>query len=391
MDFEDIAPKDWKALQDALGSAFGEIEGRVKGLQDEFIELHQKHYGGSFSGSSMGSTGDASELAELLIKSGGLEAFQKGNTPKFALEVPVRLLSARKTLVKSLINADGQNQPLVDSDRASSRGLVFAPEQRLTIRGLFESVPTSSNLIERPTESTYTNNADIQGNDSSPTGTGEGASKAESTMSFTLTSTAVRTIAHWISASRQILSDAPLLARHLDSRLIYGLNIKEEAQFLKGDGTGLNMSGINTQATAFTGGSTNQTRLDTLAKAANQLAVSNYEPSGFVLHPSDWLDCQLEKDTTGKYILGDPGRSGPAMAWGLPVVPTPSQTQGKFTVVDAARYGYIADREDSQVRVSEHTGENFIRNLVTLLAEKRCVLVCELAGAAIYGDLTFAG
>lgn len=374
---------DVMKVLEANSKALGRVSDAQAQIRDRMLAVEQElakkgfHSGGDYGGSS-------NELADLITKSAGAQAFNQQSTPSFSVQVPARLLAKN-----TIINATGQNQPLVASDRAESRGIVFSPQQRLTIRGLFAAVPTASNLIERASEATYTSNARPQG-DVSPGGI-EGELKAESSMTFTITSTAVITLAHWIAASRQILSDAPLLQMHLTNRLLYGLALKEEAEMLTGDGNDGDMSGIVTNASAFSYGATNQTRLDTLAYAANQLAVANYEPSGFIMHPTDWIACQLEKDANGNYILGSPGAQTSPMAWGLPVVPTPSMTLGKFVCIDAARYGYIADREDATVRISENVSDQFIRNLITLLAEKRTALITELGGAAVYGNLATPG
>jgi hypothetical protein len=141
------------------------------------------------------------------------------------------------------------------------------------------------------------------------------------------------------------LSDAPRLSGHIEDRLLFGLALKEEQEFLTGDGTAGSMVGINQEAAAFLGSAAGQTALDTLAKAANELAIGNYEPSGFVLHPTDWLNMKLLKDTTGRYLLGDPADMTMPQLWGLPVVPTVSQTLGNFAVLDARQLGEIADRE----------------------------------------------
>lgn len=355
-------------------------------LKSRMLEIEQKSVGRHHFGGDGDGGGGIAELADLIIKSSGAIAFGQKNTPSFSVEIPAKLLTKN-----TIINASGSGQPLVASDRAEQRGVVFAPQQRLTVRGLFTAIPTDSNLIERPAESAFTNNATEQGGPTSPVGNGEGELKAESAMTFELQQTPVVTIAHFIMASRQILSDAPLLQRHLENRLLYGLNLKEETKMLTDTGSAGNMIGITTKATAFTGGSTNATRLDSLARGANQLAVGNYEPSAFILHPTDWLNCQLEKDTQGRYILGDPGAATTPMLWGKPVVPTPSMTQGSFVCIDAQRFGYIADRELATVRISENVNDAFLRNLIHILVESRVALVCELGAAAVFGSLTFAG
>lgn len=375
---------DLSDLEKVMKAAFASLQEKQNVFGNQLLELAQKLATSPMGG--LGGGAGSNELADLISKCDGFAAFSKGNTPKFEITIPAHLLGLKNTV----INQTGSGQTLVQADRPD-RGIVHAPRQRLTLRALFSAVPTNSNMVERPAEAAFTNNAAVQGGDSSPTGSGEGALKAQSDMTFVLQQTPVVTLAHYITASRQVLSDAPLLQHHLETSLLFGLNLKEEAQMLTGDGTAGSMRGIVTEATAFSGGATNQTRLDTLARGANQLAVANYEPGGFIMHPVDWLACQLEKDSQGRYILGNPGAQAMPMAWGLPVIATPSMTQGKFVCIDPQRYGYIADREDATVRISENVNDAFIRNLITLLCEKRSALVTELGGAAVYGNLATPG
>ena len=125
-------------------------------------------------------------------------------------------------------------------------------------------------MVEECRESAFTNNAAPQ-YDASP-GTHENVPKAESGMTFTLDSFPIRTIAHWIPASRQVLSDAPMLQGHLESRLLYGLALEEEEQLLTGDGSGANINGLVTQATEYDRGVSNDTKLDCLATKGGKKA-----------------------------------------------------------------------------------------------------------------------
>ncbi len=377
-------------LKSVLAATTGQVKefiakqaGDMTELKSRMLEIEQK--GAHRPGSDFGE-GSETALIDALTASDGFKAFNAKSTPSFSVAIPTRLMTKN-----TIINASGTAQPLVASDRAEQRGIVFAPQQRLTVRGLFTALPTESNLIERPAEASFTNNATEQGGPTSPAGNGEGELKAESAMTFQLLQTPIVTLAHFIVASRQILADSALLNVHLQNRLIYGLNLKEETAMLTATGSTGTMIGITSKATAFLGGQTNATRLDTLARAANQLAVGNYEPTAYIMHPTDWLACRLEKNSVGDYVLGDPGAASPPMLWGLPVVPTPSMTQGKFVCIDSQRYGYIADREEATLRVSENVNDQFIRNLITILCESRTALVTELGSAAIYGDLSYAG
>jgi Sec-independent protein translocase protein TatA len=79
-----------------------------------------------------------------------------------------------------------------------------------------------------------------------------GPTKPQSDIQFDLVTAAVTTMAHFVLATRQILSDVPMLQSYIDGRLRYGLGYVEDNQILNGAGTGTDLNGIYTQATAFT-------------------------------------------------------------------------------------------------------------------------------------------
>lgn len=297
---------------------------------------------------------------------------------------PVNIGSFHKT---QIVNASGQNQPLVPDQRVP--GIITPGQQRLYMRDIIPAARASSNLVQYASEASFTNNARPQG-DASPGGV-EGEQFVESAMTFTLANAALVTLGHWIPASRQILNDAVMLQGHLSARLLYGLKLVEDQEYLTGDGTAGKINGINSQATAFTGGATNQTILDTLLKAILQVTLSNYEPDAFVMHPRDWYNAIMLKDTTGRYLFADPQSMVAPRVWAKPVVPSQSQTSGKFTCGAFSLGAQIWDLEDATVRISENINDHFIRNLVGILAEERTTLAVYRTTAFVYGDVSFAG
>jgi len=145
------------------------------------------------------------------------------------------------------------------------------------------------------------------------------------------------------------------------------------------------------QATAFSYGVTNQTAIDTLLKSMLQVSLSNYETSGFVLHPTDWINIILLKDTTNRYLFADPQNMTDNRIWGKPVVSTASMTLGSFLTGAFSLCAQIWDREDATVRVSENVNDHFVRNLVAILAEERLALTVYRASALVTGTLSHAG
>lgn len=285
---------------------------------------------------------------------------------------------------KAIINATGQNQPLVPDQRL--QGIQQLPNRRLRIRELIPTGRTTSNLIQYVREDVFTNNAGPQAG-GSPTVAGENMLKNESNITFTMANAPVVTLAHFLLASRQVLDDAPMLQSYINGRLLYGLALEEEREILNGDGQQGTLLGLMAQATAFNRGQ-GGTKLDWLRRAITQLQLSEYDAEFIVLNPADWEDIELTKDSQGRYIIANPqSQLGPQL-WGLPVVPTNSMTGGQFLVGNGSQAAQIWDRQDAAVEVSREDGDNFKKNMVTILAEERLALTVYRPTALIKGVFT---
>jgi len=199
----------------------------------------------------------------------------------------------------------------------------------------------------------------------------------------------VRTIAHYMKASRQILDDVPMLASMIDGRLRFGLQYVEEQELLFGDGTGQHLFGIVPQATAYAAAFTPSlpTAIDTLRLAALQATLALYPATGYVLHPTDWAKIELTKDTQGRYIVGDPQAQLMKRLWTLPVVDTQTMQAGKFLTGAFKMGAQIFDRMSIEVLVSTENEDDFVRNMITVRAEERLAIAVYRPTAFIYGNV----
>ena len=289
---------------------------------------------------------------------------------------------ARMEIKTAIVNATGQNQPLVADHRVP--GIITEPNRVLTIRDLLPVGRTSSNLVQYTKENVFTNNAGPQY--SSPNR--ENVTKPESGITFTMANAAVQTIAHWIPVSKQVLDDAPMLQSYINGRLMYGLKLEEEDQLLNGDGTGANLSGLldSGNFTAYSRAQTGDTNIDALRRAITQAALSNYSVDSVVLNPADWEEIELTKDTAGNYIMANPAVLAGPQIWGKRVVATNSISAGTFLVGGFLMGAQIWDREDAAVQVSFEDGSNFIKNMATILAEERIALTVYRPAAFVSGS-----
>ena len=315
---------------------------------------------------------------------------------QLAVELKGSLLAhlAKKTLVYS---ASGSGGNLIVNDRMART--VDILQRSLSILDLIPMSSTTSNTIEYVKEKTFTNNAATVAEASVTTGTT--GLKAESVLAYELATAPVRTIAHWIPVTNQMLADAPVIEGLIGSRLIYGLNQELEDQVLSGDGNAPNMTGILASGLSTIGlsaGSTygGQANVVDAAFAAALIvrATGLAQPNAFVFHPNDWAAVRLMRESAvtgnvnpGGYLYGPPSQSGPATLWGRPVVEALGMTENTVLCGDFNLGCMLFDREQAAITTGT-IDDQFVRNMRTILAEMRAAFAvfratafCRVTGA----------
>jgi HK97 family phage major capsid protein len=219
--------------------------------------------------------------------------------------------------------------------------------------------------------------------------------KPEMYVAYDLQTEAVKTLAHWIPASRQIMSDASALSGRINDRLVFGLKFSEEYHILYGDGSSRQLQGILTdagrQTYAWSAGGLDDTKVDAIRRAATKAALAYYPVNGVVLHPNDWEDIELLKGSDKHYIwVTVPDGAGVMRVWGIPVVVTTAINEGEFALGAWGMGATLWDREMATVRVAEQHEDFFIRNMVLVLAEERLAQTVERPEAFVHGSFDSA-
>lgn len=349
---------------EGMKEAMAKVTEENQKLAGRLVELEQtvaeskKGNGGPVKEKAVGDQFVESVELKEFVKRGG-----KGHSDAFKLKA-----------ITSLPVSAGSG---IWSDRLP--GVIEEPLRPLTIRSLLDVGRTSSNLIEWIKELLFTNNADV---------VSEGAQKPQSEITYERDDVPVRTIAHWIHATRQVLADFPQLATLINGRLRYGLAIAEENQILLGDGTGENLLGLIPQATAYNNGlnRANDTMIDIIRHAILQVRLSFYPSSGIVLTPTDWHNIELTKDNENRYLMANPQGNLPPMLWGRPVVESDAMPNDQFLVGAFRMAATLFDREDASIMVSTEDRDNFIKNMVTILCEERIALAVARPAAFVHGS-----
>jgi HK97 family phage major capsid protein len=309
---------------------------------------------------------------ERFVEAEEFKSFAGQTRPRGRVIIDVKDISSLTT------DAAGSAGALLQTQR---QGLVAQiPQRRMTVRALLAPGRTATNSIEYDREKVFTNNAAT---------VAEGATKPQSELQFEDATAPVRTIAHWMRTSVQMLADAPAMQSIIDQRLRYGLSFVEETQLLNGSGSGQNITGLVTAATAYAapGSLSANTQVDVVRLMILQVALSEYPANGIVMNPIDMAAIEMTKDSTGQYLIGNPQGAIDKTLWGLPVVETQAMTVDKALVGAFNLAAQLFDRQDATVEVSTEDQDNFVKNKVTIRAEERLALAIYRPQAIVYGDL----
>lgn len=337
----------------------------VQGLADRLVEAEQKLVAGVMRG-----TEEPNSLGALVVRSDAFKQFQSGATNKMRIEA--------NTITGQSGSPVENNDTLTQSQRLS--GIIPGAFRSLRIRDVLPSGNTASNIIEYTRELAYTNNA---------AETAEGITKPETDITFELVSAPVRTVAHWIKLSRQVMDDAPAVASYIDTRLRYGVERRIDAQLISGNGVGQNLGGLTKSGnfTAFTP-ATGDTALDSLNKAKYLIEAADYAATAIVMNPADWGAIERSKTSYGEYVIGDPRSAIGPVLWGLPVVVSNSMTSGKLLVGAFDIAAQVWNRQGVSVEMTESNDTDFVKNLITVRAEARLALAIYRPASVYYGSLT---
>ena len=356
---------------DATGAQKEVIDGALTAMNEakaRLDDLEQKMARGG------GDPADrAKSIGEQFVESEGFKAFETSGFSKSARGGDLQI---KATLTSATTDAAGSVGDAVNSTRLP--GIQPLPQRRMTVRDLLSQGRMDGSTLEYVKETGFTNSA-------APVA--EGAAKPESDLKFDLVTTSAKVIAHWMKASKQILSDVSQLRSVIDERLLYGLAYAEEQQLLNGSGSGQNLFGIIPQATAYAAPITisGATSIDMMRLAMLQAALAEYPATGHVMNPIDWAFIETLKDTTGRYIIGNPQGTASPTLWSLPVVTTQAIAVDKFLTGAFKLGAQVFDRWDARVETG-YVNDDFTKNLVTILAEERLALAVYRPEAFIYGD-----
>lgn len=239
------------------------------------------------------------------------------------------------------------------------RSFVFDPDNPRHIRQVLTSGVTNSDKVSFPQETAFDNGTATRA---------EGATMGQSDFDLELKEFNVRHISAFVVASREMLEDTAGLESYIRTRLLDKYMLKEDDQLLNGNGTAPNLSGLITNATAYSDqlADSSVNKYDVLFNAGTQVFNNNLQASWHVVHPTDYMKLSLTKDDDGMYIYPAQVRTGGAIQVdGVPVFRTTAIANGRFLTLDQAA-AQIFDRRNVNIEMWMQDSTNARNRKVTI-------------------------
>lgn len=388
----DLTPEERKAVEDHLAKAKthradAELEAALAGLEGE-IEALEGNPARPIDSVTGFRALTGKTLGSHFTEDEGVKAWLKGNNDgRFSEKARVQSPPVGFQGLKAIGYGPGTGRPegrkaLVTGASDTSAGALVDEDflglqdegtyaRPLNVLDVITRGNTTSDTVEYVRVTTTTNAAAPVPEATQVGESGdEEATKPESAIALEKVTETVKTIAHWLPATKRALSDAAQVRTLIDNFLRYGLLEELEDQIINGDGTGENFPGIlNTPNVQVQSWDTDL--LATARKAKTKVrVVGRANANAYLLHPNDAERLDLLKDDQGRYYYGGPAQDGAQPLWRLPVVETEAVGEGVGICGDFRR-AVLWDREESSIAVSDSHNDFFIRNLVAILAELR--------------------
>lgn len=264
-------------------------------------------------------------------------------------------------------------------------GVSVRPYESVHVRDLIPGGSTTSNTVRFVVDN---------GGEGGPAMVAEGATKPQIDRDLQIKDAPVRKIATYFRVPEEMIEDISYLTSFLSQVGLEEVMSVEDTQILFGDGTGQNLSGFNTQGTAFAAGTSvigaSANQFDVIGAAKKQLRNARFGGALYALvNPTDYFDMRWRKDTTNNYLFQSNQGVTPMVVDGVTIIEHTAVTAGSFFVF-TPRAAAIFDRAGASVRFYDQDQDNAIKNLVTIVIEKRVALPVYYPTGIIRGTFSAA-
>jgi HK97 family phage major capsid protein len=348
-----------KASGVKVDKQLGEITEFREKADARILNLEQKVLAGAGAGGGGNVAGVVPNLGEIVAKALDFGALQNRHA---WVRQPIAG-SIRQILKSVLVNTGTSGASPETGFPTIGVELPGGPfgftHRRLSILSALTSIPVTSAKVEFPKLTDNTDNAQVQAD--------EGAAKASTDLGFIMEILPMATIAHYVTASKQVLADSPLLVEFINQVMLFSALKRFENLIVSGNGTTDKVSGLLTQGTTYVPAKGHAS--DMIGETIASLTSLGFTPNLVIMNAFDYFDIISARDANGRYLAGGWSAASPTSLWGVPTVPTAALAAGTAIAMDTTVVR-VLDREEANLQVG-FQNDNFVKNEVTLLAELR--------------------
>ncbi len=305
------------------------------------------------------------------------QAMQQG------LARPVTILD-RDAIEAALMSGQGMQAATVTGGGATSGGAFIQNDIMPGFVPLARKTPTLADLVAPGTTDSdtveYVKQTAVA---TQAAETAEDAAAPEATVTFTPATTGVVEIPVFVPITRRAMADEGQLRTIVENDLVAGVLDRLDTQLATGDGAGENLTGIYNASGIGTQALGGDTRPDAIHKAFTLIRVAGGvlgEPDGIGMHPNDWQDLRLQKDSNNNYLLGPAGVAGAKQIFGVPAIDSTVFTDGT-PLAGAFRRGAQMWLREGVTVTSGLNNDDFTKRRISLLAVMRAAFAVKLPGA----------
>lgn len=264
-------------------------------------------------------------------------------------------------------------------------GVAKAPDRSPFILDLITIGATSSNTVEwveRTLREGYAGQ------------TAEGGTPPLMSMIYNTFSERVKKTTVMLRATTEMLEDVEFLQGEIQTEGLDAMELVIDSQIYNGAGTGENLKGILTYASAFAKPAglptvTAANEIDVLNAATTQIQNGLFIPSAYIMHPTDLLAIKNRKQTDNHYLEYpgfDPDNN---RLNGLPIITNIGVTQGNYLVGDFSKSKYTR-RKGITIAMFDQNGTDAETGHIMIRCEARGVHHIKGAHTPAFVKGTFA-
>lgn len=329
-----------------------------------------------------------SSVTKAFVNSDAYKAYKERNQLDVPTEVGLSLVAPRLAklekqgrIAPKMKDSLGTDDTLTNVDREfppeSTRIGVVVEElfQQPNVADLFPQATINQNSIPYMEETVV---------DTAAAETAEGASYPEAAIEFVETTDPIRKIPVSMPVTEEILEDEDLIRGHIESRLPFFIQLREDAQLLNGNGTDPNLTGIlnlsGTNSASFATDDTAQTKIETLFSAGMRVMEEFLQPDNILLGLGLWEELRLAKDGNNNYLIAPVTETATPRMFGWPITtnqnmpnePTSTGVTNDVAVVGAfGQSGQVWRRRQISLQVSESHSTFFTEGKLMFRATTR--------------------